>query len=195
MRALVQYILLFASLAVGFLIISLLNILAPPSTTSINTSSYTSTTILLESNTTIVQSWCISNEISILQLGSSSTIYNYCWSFIVQYFLKILITVGISVAVVIIKVVLKKFIMFLARFKRYKTQSEQSRDMVFNLFLAYLATTVMITFLVNLLLCSFRPSSSEFRSKVSSKALFRMTICSETQSLWNSIMILLRSGT
>ena len=166
LRVVIQYILLLVALAIGFLIISFLNILVPASTSSISTSQYTSTTILSVANTTIIQSWCITNQISVLQAGSSSTIYNFCRSYIFQYLLKIIITIGISVSVVVIKFILKKFILFLARFKRYKTQSEQSRDMVFNLFLAYLATTVMITFLVTIFLFSYRPLSSAFRSKI-----------------------------
>ena len=50
------------------------------------------------------------------------------------YFLKILISLGISVSVFVVKFVMKEFVIFLTKFKRYKTQSEQSKDMVQSLF-------------------------------------------------------------
>lgn len=125
-----------------------MNILAPSSTTSVSTSSYTSVTILSETNSTIVQSWCISNMESVLT-NSGSTIYNYCWSYVQQYYIKIAITIGISIAVILIKTIIRAVVVYLAKFQRYKSHTDQSKDIIQNLFLTYLCTTVLITFLVN----------------------------------------------
>jgi hypothetical protein len=102
-----KYILLLAAVTVGFLLVSFVNILAPSSTSTVDTSQYTSSTILAVTNTTIVQSWCISNKFSVLQTSSSSAIYTFCWSYIISYFLKILISLGISVSVFVVKFVMK----------------------------------------------------------------------------------------
>ena len=58
---LVQFILILAIVAIGFLLISLLNVLVPTYDTSIDTSSYTWSTIQEESNVDIVEAWCIQN--------------------------------------------------------------------------------------------------------------------------------------
>ena len=147
-RVLIQNLILFAAIAAGFLIISYLNILVPSASSSIDTSAYTSVTIQAESNTTIVQSWCIANQVSVLQAGSGSPIYTYCWDYIYQAFLKTGITIGIAIAVVLIKFILKHLAIFLSQFRRYKTHAEQSRSMVLNLFFVYVSTTVLITLLV-----------------------------------------------
>lgn len=122
MRALVQLILLLAVIAIGFLVISFLNILAPPSATSVNTSSHTSTTIQSETNTTILQSWCITNQATVLK-GSDTALYNLCWTYIEKYYIKIAITIGIAVAVIIIKAIIKLVVVFLAKFQRYKSHT------------------------------------------------------------------------
>ena len=138
------------AIGAGFLLISYLNILVPSVSSNVDTSSYNSVNILLETNTTIVQSWCIANQVSVLQSGSGSTIYNYCWDYIRKSLMKTGITIGIAIAVVLIKFILKHFAIFLSRFRRYKTHAEQSRSMVLNLFFVYVATTVLITLLVNI---------------------------------------------
>jgi hypothetical protein len=104
-------------------LISFLNILVPSSSSSVDTSSYTSTTILSETNTTIVQSWCIANNAQVLQAGSSSAIYTYCWDYIFKYYLQIAVTIGIAIAIVLIKFILKHFVIYLSTFKRYKTHT------------------------------------------------------------------------
>ena len=58
---LVQFILILVIVAIGFLLISLLNVLVPTYDTSIDTSSYTWSTIQEESNVDIVEAWCIQN--------------------------------------------------------------------------------------------------------------------------------------
>lgn len=106
MRALVQFISLLTVIVIGFLVISFLNILAPSTTTSVDTSAYTSTTILSETNTTILQSWCITNQATVLE-NSGTTLYNLCWTYIEKYYIKIAITIGIAMAVIIIKAIIK----------------------------------------------------------------------------------------
>lgn len=58
---LVQFILILVIVAIGFLLISLLNVLVPTYDTSIDTSSYTWSTIQEESDVDIVEAWCIQN--------------------------------------------------------------------------------------------------------------------------------------
>ena len=148
LRILIQYVLLIAALGVGFVVISFLNILVPSSSSSVDTSSYTATTIQSETNTTIVQSWCISNQVYVLQQGSSAAIYTYCWDYIFEALLKTAITVGIAIGIVLIKFILKHFVIFLSQFRRYKTHAEQSKAMIQNLFFVYISTTVLITLIV-----------------------------------------------
>jgi NADH:ubiquinone oxidoreductase subunit 3 (subunit A) len=156
MRALIQLILLITVIGIGFLLISFLNILAPSASTSVDTSSYSSTTIKSETNTTIVQSWCISNEASVLTT-TDTVLYNLCWNYIFNYIIKIAITIGIAIAVILIKAVIKVVVIFLAKFQRYKSHTEQSKDITQNLLITYICTTVLITFLVIISLCSSKP--------------------------------------
>ena len=122
LRVLIQYILLLLALSVGFLLISFLNILVPASNSSIDTSAYNSTSILAVTDKTIIQSYCISNQVDILQ-DSSSTIYSFCWDYIYKNLLKTGITIGIAIGVVLIKFILKHFVIFLSQFRRYKTHT------------------------------------------------------------------------
>lgn len=175
LRVLVQYLLLLAGIAAGFLVISFLNILVPSTVSSVDTSAYSALTIQSESNLTIVQSWCVTNHVTVVQSGASSAIYSYCWEYISQYYLKIVITIGIALGIVLIKFILKQFVIFLAAFKRYKTHTEQSKDMIQNLFFVYLSTTVLVTLLVLFDLRSCKPTSSRYPSKISSATSSRMT--------------------
>ena len=62
MRTLCQYACLLIILSLGFLFICFLNVVSPSSSANtVDTSSYNEISILLETNETIVQSWCISN--------------------------------------------------------------------------------------------------------------------------------------
>lgn len=126
---------------------------------------------MAETNTTIVQSWCIANQVSVLQAGSGAPIYTYCWDYIYQALLKTGITIGIAIAVVLIKFILKHLAIFLSQFRRYKTHAEQSRSMVLNLFFVYVATTVLITLLVYYVLFRSKPICFRFHSKASSPFL------------------------
>jgi hypothetical protein len=66
--------------------------------------------------------------------------------------------------------------------------------MVLSLFLTYLATTVLITFLVQIYLFSYKPTFLVFRSKTLYKILFRMIILSKIHNLLSSIKTLSLSG-
>lgn len=169
MRAITQIIFLLIIVGAGFLLISFLNILAPSSTTSVDTSTYTATSIQSVTNTTIVQSWCISNSASVLS-SSSSSLETLCWGHIKKYYLKIAITIGIALGVIIVKALIKVIVVFLAKFQRYKSHTDQSKDIAQNLFITYMCTTVLITFLVPIFLFSSKPkweiylSSREFHT-------------------------------
>jgi hypothetical protein len=118
MRALVQFVLLLAFVFAGFFIISSLNILTPPSALeSIDTSSYTSVTILSVTNQTIVESWCLKNTDT---ATSTPALSNSCQKYITRYYVNLVITYSITVFVIAIKTILKKLVIFIAKFQRYK---------------------------------------------------------------------------
>lgn len=112
-----------------------------------DTSSYTYTTIQAETNSTILQSWCVSNIATVVS-NPSSSLYTTCESYLKNYYFKIAVTIGIAVAVLIIKALIKIVVVFLAKFQRYKSHNDQSRDIIQNLLLTYLFTTVLITILL-----------------------------------------------
>jgi hypothetical protein len=59
-RWLLQAILVFIGLVAGFLVISLLNIITPQSTTSsVDVTNYTYATVVAASNSSITQAWCL----------------------------------------------------------------------------------------------------------------------------------------
>lgn len=58
------------------------------------------------------------------------------------------IKVGISVALIVLKAVIKIIMVFIAKFQRYTTYTEQSVGIMTNLLITYLCTTVLITFLL-----------------------------------------------
>lgn len=124
-RAVLQNLFLLLLIVIGFLFVSFLNILTPSSstTTSVDTSAYTTTTILSVSNATIVQSWCLKNVYTVVTTGNSS-LTSLCSTYILAYYGKIGITVGIAVAVIVLKVLLKMLVIALAKFQRYKSTSE-----------------------------------------------------------------------
>ncbi len=50
--------------------------------------------------------------------------------------------------VIVIKAILKKLVIFIAKFQRYKEHTEQSIDIMKNLVIIYIITTVVIGFLL-----------------------------------------------
>ena len=57
------------------------------------------------------------------------------------------------------KELIKKIVIKIAKFQMYKTHTDQSKDIIQNLFLTYTTTTVLITLLVIILSFSCRPNS------------------------------------
>lgn len=110
-----------------------------------------------------MQSWCISNIKTVLS-SSDTTLTTLCSDYIKKYYLKIAITVGIALAVLVIKKVINLVVVFLAKFQRYKSHSEQSKDITQNLFITYICTTVLITILLQAVLgnISFKTLISYF---------------------------------
>lgn len=164
-RALIQFTFLLAIVVIGFLFISFLNILAPSSTLSVDTSTYTSTSIKSETNSTIVQSWCITNKETAFTT-SDSVLYSLCSDYIQKYFMKIGITIGISIAVIIMKTLMRKIVVSLAKFQRYNSHTDQSKDIIQNLFIMYVFTTVMITFAVIIILFSCKQKYQTYLLKI-----------------------------
>ena len=73
---------------------------------------------------------------------------NLCYSYILRYYYGVAITYSITVVVIIIKALLKKLVIAIAKFQRYKEQTQQSIDIVKNLVILYIMTTVVIGFLL-----------------------------------------------
>ena len=163
MRTVCQYLCLLVILSLGFLFICFLNVLSPTSSSStINTDSYTSTTIKTETNSTIVESWCITN---IGIVADDPDLQTLCQGYIRKYLIKIAMMVGIAVSAVIIKFIMRMVVTFLAKFQRYKSHTEQSKDIVQNLFIVYLFTTVLITLLVHPPSFSCKPQFRAYPSR------------------------------
>lgn len=165
----------------GFLFISFLNILTPPTSPNIDTSNYTYDSIKNESNATIVRSWCIQN----LEL-TSETLKPLCYEYWKQYIFGVLITVGIAVAVILLKVIIKIIMILIAKFQKYTSHTEQSVAIMTNLLITYISTTVLITFLIqaNVFQISFK---SFIRSLISDKNLLNnLSLISEYSDLSSS---------
>lgn len=147
-RALIQLTFLIILVVVGFGLISFLNILTPPSANVVDTSSYDFTSILSVTNVTIAQTWCINNLAEVVNAGYSSSIFTFCYDHILHYYIRIGMGVAISIAVIVSKILIKAIVIWLAKFQRYRTHTDQSVDIIKNLFITYLCTTVLITFLL-----------------------------------------------
>ena len=120
-----------------------------------NVSAYNASSILSVTNSTILYVWCIDNQDFMTTLPS---IDQLCEPYITKYYVNLVIGILISFVVVGVKILLKKIVISLAKFQKYKEQTEQSLCITRNLFLTYLSTTVLITLLVNIILYSFKRS-------------------------------------
>ena len=134
--------------------------LTPPSKDTVDTSSYNWTTIQEESNTTLVESWCIKE----LSFSATSSYQTLCYKYWKQYIISILIKVGIAVVIVVLKAVIKIIMVSIAKFQRYTTHTEQSVAIMTNLLITYISTTVLITFLMqaNVFKISFKSIIKNF---------------------------------
>ncbi len=100
---------------------------------------------MLETNQTIVESWCLKNKNDV---SSTPELSSACQHYVTRYYINLAITYGITVLVIIIKSILKKLVIFIAKFQRYKEHTEQSIDIIKNLVIIYIITTVVIGFLL-----------------------------------------------
>lgn len=127
----------------GFLLIAFLNVLVPPARVLVDTEQYTWAMIQGESNSTIVESWCIKS------LSLSAGAYeSVCYSYWKSYIFANLIKIGIAVVIVVLKSLIKIIMVSIAKFQRYQTHTEQSVTVMTNLLITYISTTVLITFLM-----------------------------------------------
>lgn len=142
MRLLLQFLLILLIIAICFCAISFLNVLTPHQDTNVSTDSYTWADISVESNTTIVEAWCIKN------IYASDTYSSVCSSYWSEYVRGIIYQVCISFVIIIFKFIVQKVMVGIAKFQRYTDHTEQSVTITTNLFLTYISTTVLITFLM-----------------------------------------------
>jgi len=75
-----------------------------------------------------------------------------------------LIKVGIAVTIIVLKAVIKIVMVFIAKFQKYTTHTEQSVAIMTNLLITYISTTVLITFLMqaNVFKISFKSIIKNF---------------------------------
>ena len=142
LRGLLQFFLLLVLISFGFLLISLLNIMVPSIKMDPTYSEYTFVEIQQESDYSLVASWCVNSE------EESAGVDEFCWPYMVSYYKKIAISVGISLSIVLFKLVLKMVVIAIAKLQRYKDHSELATNIMTNLMTTYICTTVLITFLL-----------------------------------------------
>jgi hypothetical protein len=148
LRGIVQILLLLIVIAITFLVISILNLGAPSTSTSLNVSMYNASSILNVTNSTILYVWCLDNKDMMDKLSS---IDKLCSNYITQYYSSLAIGVIISCIVVGVKFVVKKIVIALAKFQKYKSHTDQSIGIMRNLFYTYICTTSLITILVRII--------------------------------------------
>lgn len=157
----------------GFIFISFLNILIPPTDTNFDTSTLTYDQIKDGSNATVTQTWCIKHfDIS----GESSPFSPACSVYWQLYIKGVLISISISVIVIVLCQIIQKIVYALASLQRYSTRAEQSVTVMTNLFIMNFLTTTLITFLMqanifSLSIMSFlnrMVTSAELKNNISS---------------------------
>lgn len=141
---LLQFVIILTVIAGGFILISFMNVLLPPNKQNVDTSSYDWTSIQASSNTTIVEAWCVKN----MEFSSTSTYYLVCYPYWKAYVLSIALKIAIAVVIVVLKALIKIIMVFIAKFQKYSTHTEQSVAIMTNLLITYVSTTVLITFLM-----------------------------------------------
>lgn len=144
--------------------LSLLNILAPPGTSTTQTSLLTYEDVVTKNIDETTKAWCLNQNPT--EVYSTAKLLKLCQFHLLSYYSEIAISVAISLSVIIIKSVLKVFLTYLAKFQRYSSFNQQSSSLITNLFLTYTFTTFVITFLLqaNVLSISFKMVISRFVS-------------------------------
>ena len=168
---------------VTFVVISVLNLATPSTSSNLDTSSYTFATIVLAKNETIEYMWCLKNKDA-----SDTAVKSFCSNYISKQLVNVFIGVLISLVIVIVKNILKAIVIKLAHFQRYKSYTEQSGDIMKNLFYTYVSTTVLITLLVPSLLFSYKPTYSIVPLRMWLWALFLALIFKRTLGSWPPMM-------
>ena len=122
LETVVQYSLLILVLFVFFLLISFFNVLAPPFSSHIDTSGYTSLTILFETVPQVdVQSWCVKNQVLVQESGSSSLIYQRCQGYLSSLSRRTGVSIAIAIGIILIRFILKQLALFIMKYRSFKT--------------------------------------------------------------------------
>lgn len=148
MRIFVQLVFLIIIIAATFLFISLLNIAAPSTSTNLNVSMYNSINIMNVTNSTIIYVWCINNK---GLMDTNQRVNRLCEPYITKYYVSLAVVLLMSWFVVGVKFVVKKIVIALSKFLRYKNHTEQSIGIMRNLLYTYICTTALTTFLVRIM--------------------------------------------
>jgi hypothetical protein len=135
----------------------MLNVLNPPITTSnIDSSIYNQFKIRFVTDQSIVRSWCLNNNDLVLA-SPGSDFGLLCSKYLTSNVSRILISIAIAFAIMVIKYVLKYTVLYLSKFMRYKTHTEEAIEMTKNLFLTYFFSTVFITIFMQARFENFSP--------------------------------------
>lgn len=157
-RFLLQFVLIVCIIIIGFTLILLLNISTPPTSYSnLSIDNITLTELKGMDNFSISYMWCIDH---LSELESNLEQFQYCAPYKRSYSLRLFLTIGISLLIVLIKQILKHVMVKIAQFQRYKNHTQLSTNIMTNLFVIYISSTFMITFLVRILI--FAVASQHF---------------------------------
>lgn len=143
MRMVCQVIVLALLLVGGFLFLSFLNIASPSiETTTQDISQYDFAAIQKTTDDALIQKWCLNEQ------NPSQAVQQFCEDDLFDYYGRIGSTIGISLSVVVVKILMKQIVVLIAHFQRYKDHTQLSRNIMVNLMITYICTTILITFLV-----------------------------------------------
>jgi hypothetical protein len=96
-----------------------------------------------QNNSTLLASWCLSNDVSQTK---------QCQPYVDLYNSRMSIYFGIAVFIIIARLLIKKIVVGMTKYLRFKNKAEQSSGVLAHLFINYTIVSVLIT------LCVF-PSS------------------------------------
>jgi hypothetical protein len=100
LRGILQAVVVLILILATFLIISFLNMTAPSTAATLDTSNYTEATILNVTNTTIVSFWCIEHTPVVV---SNEALKDLCSPYLTRYYIVLSVGVLISLVVLVVK--------------------------------------------------------------------------------------------
>jgi len=115
--------------------------------------SLTEKLIMAESNSTLIASWCLSNSYNSSMVDTCTTYTNLSGS-------RMNIYLGISIIILLARLLTKIVILHMAKYLRFKDKVELSLGVMFHLFVNYTMISVLVTLSVKYNLYRFNPICS-----------------------------------